>query len=49
MVEELRRDLPAKQGERDPVVEAMMESVNPHEVLATLDQALEEALAEEGQ
>ncbi len=49
MVEELRRDLPATRNARDPEIEAMMESVNPHEVLATLDQALEEALAEEGQ
>ncbi len=49
MVEELRRDLPATHNARDPEVEAMMESVNPHEVLATLDHALEEALAEEGQ
>lgn len=48
MVEELRRDLPCNQGtDHDPEVEAMMEAVNPHEVLATLDKALQEAIAEE--
>ncbi len=47
MVEELRRELPSSKGVHDPEIEAMMEFVNPHEVLATLDQALEDALAEE--
>ncbi len=42
MLEELRTDLPQVQNRHDPEVEAMKRPVDPNEVLATLDQMLQE-------
>jgi uncharacterized membrane protein len=44
MVEELRRDIPSVKNRHDPEVEAMKESVDPHTLLATLNEALNEAV-----
>ena len=43
LIEELRRDLPDVQNRHDPEAEAMKESVDPHEVLRTLNQLMKEA------
>jgi uncharacterized membrane protein len=42
LLEELRRDLPEVQKRLDPDVEVMKQPVDPHEVLTTLDQRLQE-------
>jgi uncharacterized membrane protein len=42
LVEELRRDLPQVKNRRDPQAEAMKEYIDPHEVLRTLSQMLNE-------
>ncbi|MDQ6643310.1 MAG: DUF1003 domain-containing protein [Chloroflexota bacterium] len=46
LVEELRRDIPDVQDRHDPEVEALMEPVNPHEVVTTLNQMIKEAAME---
>ncbi|GAC1626010.1 MAG: hypothetical protein NVS4B7_16060 [Ktedonobacteraceae bacterium] len=46
LVEELRRDLPHVQERDDPEVEALMEPVNPHEVVTTLNQMIKGAARE---
>lgn len=43
LVEELRRDMPQVENRHDPEVEALKESVNPHEVISTLNQVIKEA------
>lgn len=43
LIEELREDSPQVKGRHDPEAEAMKEPVNPHEVLSSLNQMLEEA------
>ena len=40
LVEELRRDSPHVQDRHDPEVEALLEPVNPHEVISTLNRAI---------
>ena len=43
LIEELRQDIPEVKGRHDPEAEAMKKSVNPHEVLSSLNQMVEEA------
>jgi len=43
LLEELRQDLPQVKERHDPEAEAMMEPVDPHEVLSSLDQMLQDA------
>ena len=43
LLEELRQDLPQVKERHDPEAEAMKESVDPHAVLASLDQMLQDA------
>ncbi len=42
LMEELRRDIPSVQNRHDPEVEALSETVDPHEVLFTLNDLLNE-------
>ncbi len=42
LVEELRRDIPIVENRHDPQAEAMKEPVNPHEVVRSLRQTLQE-------
>jgi uncharacterized membrane protein len=42
MVDELRRAHPALENATDPQIEALKETINPHETLETLDQLLKE-------
>lgn len=44
LLEELRRDMPSVQNRVDLEAEALTKTVDPHEVLATLETKLEEAL-----
>jgi hypothetical protein len=46
-VEELRSDMPSVENRHDPQAEAMKEPVNPHEVVKSLHQTLQEAATEE--
>jgi hypothetical protein len=39
-------DLPHFQNRHDPEVDALMEPVNPHEVVSTLNQAIKEGARE---
>ena len=43
LVEELRQDSPHVQDRQDPEVEALMEPVNPHEVVTTLNQMIKDS------
>lgn len=43
LVEELRQDSPHIQSRQDPEAEALMEPVNPHEVVTTLNQMIKES------
>jgi uncharacterized membrane protein len=43
LVEELRQDSPHVQNRQDPEVEALMEPVNPHEVVTTLNQMIKDS------
>jgi uncharacterized membrane protein len=47
LVEELRGDMPGVENRHDPQAEAMKEPVNPHEVVKSLHQTLQEAAPEE--
>jgi uncharacterized membrane protein len=47
LVEELRGDMPSVENRHDPQAEAMKEPVNPHEVVESLHQTLQEAATEE--
>ncbi len=47
LLEELRRDSPVVKNRQDPEAEALQSSVDPHEVLANLNQMLREASREE--
>lgn len=47
MVGELRTDMPIVENRHDPQAEAMKEPVNPHEVVRSLNQTLQEASGEE--
>jgi uncharacterized membrane protein len=42
LLEELRRDLPTLRNRHDPQAEAMQEVIDPHDVLAALDEMLHE-------
>jgi hypothetical protein len=42
LLEELRCDLPSVQNRHDPQAEAMQEVIDPHAVLAALDDLLHE-------
>jgi uncharacterized membrane protein len=42
LMEELRRDIPVVQNRHDPEVEALKESIDPHEVLLSLNERLNE-------
>ena len=44
LLEELRRDMPSVHNRVDPEAEALTRTVNPHEVLATLESRLEETM-----
>jgi uncharacterized membrane protein len=46
LVEELRRDMPIVRDRFDPQAEAMQENVDPHEVLSSLNDSLDEAIKE---
>lgn len=46
LVEELRHDLPQIENRHDPEAEAMKQTVDPHQVLKTLNQMLTEAVPE---
>jgi uncharacterized membrane protein len=47
LVEELRSDMPGVEKRHDPQAEAMKEPINPHEVVKSLHQTLQEAVTEE--
>lgn len=47
LVEELRGDMPSVENRHDPQAEAMKEPVNPHQVVKSLHQTLQEAATEE--
>ena len=47
LFEELRRDLPQVENRHDPEAEAMQQTVDPHEVLRTLNQMLAEEATDE--
>lgn len=46
LLEELRRDTPNIENRHDPQAEAMKEKVDPHAVITSLNQSLEEAVKE---
>lgn len=46
LVEELRRDLPNVEDRHDPEAEVMKQATDPHEIVDTLEERLEEELAE---
>jgi uncharacterized membrane protein len=46
LVEELRHDLPQIENRHDPEAEAMQQTVDPHQVLKTLNQMLTDAAPE---
>lgn len=46
LLEELRRDTPNIENRHDPQAEAMKENVDPHAVITSLNQSLEEAVKE---
>ena len=46
LLEELRRDAPNIEDRHDPQAEAMKENVDPHAVITSLNQSLEEAVKE---
>jgi uncharacterized membrane protein len=46
LIEELRRDLPDVHDRHDPEAEAMQTAVNPHTVLETLEETLNEELVQ---
>ena len=46
LLEELRHDMPTVKDRFDPQAEAMKENVDPHEVLSSLNESLEEAIKE---
>ena len=48
LLEELRRDTPSVHNRVDPEAEALTKTVDPHEVLATLESKLEETLGAPG-
>lgn len=46
LLEELRRDLPIVENREDPQARAMMETVDPHSVLQSLNETFEQAIQE---
>lgn len=43
LLEELRRDIPSVENRHDPQAEAMKENIDPHAVIASLNESLQEA------